>query len=98
MRKHLFAVATASLLWSGAAAAQNGNQVTSFVREDGVALQSSAPKRNGFSLFAEEDLAGTSLRLTGIYRYAFFNAGGLCTFAGTAGDMARALVRWTDRV
>jgi hypothetical protein len=87
MRTHLFAVATASLLWSGAVAAQNGTQVTSFTREDGLQVQNSAPKRNGFSLFAEEDLAGTSLRLTGIMRYAFFNAGGLCSFAGTNGDI-----------
>src|ERR1700741_4444379 len=87
MRKHLIAVATASLLWSGAAVAQNGSQVTSFTREDGVAVQGSAPKRNGFSLFAEEDLAGTSLRLTGVMRYAFFNAAGLCSFANTTGDI-----------
>jgi hypothetical protein len=47
----------------------------------------SAAARNGFTLFAEEDLAGTSLRLTGVMRYAFFNAGGLCSFAGTNGDI-----------
>src|SRR6188508_2731548 len=87
MKKHLFAVATASLLWRCGVAAQKGTQVTSLTREDGVAVQGSAPKRNGFSLFAEEDLAGTSLRLTGILRYAFFNAGGICSFAGTAGDI-----------
>ena len=70
---------------SGTLGAQQA--VTSFTREDGVAFQNPAPKRQGFSLFAEEDLAGTSLRLTGLYRYAFFNAGGLCTFGNTRGDI-----------
>lgn len=75
-----------------AAAAAIGGRIeaqvvtTSLTREDGVAVQS-APARNGFSLFAEEDLAGTSLRLTGVMRYAFFNAGGLCSFGNTAGDI-----------
>ncbi|HKS07066.1 MAG TPA: hypothetical protein VJR92_12185 [Gemmatimonadaceae bacterium] len=32
------------------------------------------------------DLAGTSLKLRGAYRWAQFNAGGLCSFAMTAGD------------
>src|SRR5689334_1406037 len=59
---------------------------TGLTREDGVVVLSS-PVRSGFSLFAEEDLAGTSLRTTGAMRYAFFNAGGLCSFAGTAGDL-----------
>jgi hypothetical protein len=79
------AAAIAGFVLIDAAGAQV--QTTTFTREDGVTVQNSAPRRNGFSLFAEEDLAGTSLRLTGRYRYALFNGGGLCTFAGTAGDI-----------
>src|SRR5688572_23860772 len=86
-RRVLFgAFVTAFVVTSSETGAQQ-QSTTSFTREDGVAIQSAAPKRNGFSLFAEEDLAGTSLRLTGLYRYAFFNAGGLCTFGNTAGDI-----------
>ncbi len=43
--------------------------------------------RGGFNLFAEEDLAGHSLRLTGTYQFPMINAGGLCPFANTAGDI-----------
>ena len=61
---------------------------TTVIRDDGVAVPTNpSSRRNGFNLFAEEDLAGTSLRLTGTYRYAFINAGGLCPFANTAGDI-----------
>ena len=61
---------------------------TTVLRDDGVAVPTNpSSRRNGFNLFAEEDLAGTSLRLTGNYRYAFINAGGLCPFANTAGDI-----------
>ena len=64
----------------------NGPLTNVIIRDDGTPVQ--LPSRaGGFSLFAEEDLAGTSLRLTGTYRYAFVNAGGLCPFANTAGDI-----------
>ena len=44
-------------------------------------------RRGGFSLFAQEDLAGISLRLTGIMAYPLINAGGICPFANTSGDI-----------
>jgi hypothetical protein len=59
--------------------------VTRILRDDGT-WEELAPRKAGFSLFGESDLAGTSLKLTGTYRYAAFNAGGLCAFANTAGD------------
>lgn len=54
-----------------------------------VPLPDGAPvvERRGFSLFSAEDLAGASLKLAGGYRYAAFNAGGLCSFANTNGDL-----------
>jgi len=86
------ALAAASLLGSGAAAAQQARNAiplqTTILREDGVSVPTNpSSRRNGFNLFAEEDLAGTSLRLTGLYRYVLINAGGLCPFANTAGDI-----------
>ena len=86
------ALAAASLFTSGAVAAQQANNAiplqTTILREDGVSVPTNpSTRRNGFNLFAEEDLAGSSLRLTGDYRYVLINAGGLCPFANTAGDI-----------
>ena len=86
------ALASASLFTSGAVAAQQANNAiplqTTILREDGVSVPTNpSTRRNGFNLFAEEDLAGSSLRLTGDYRYVLINAGGLCPFANTAGDI-----------
>ncbi|HYV96936.1 MAG TPA: hypothetical protein VE967_05740 [Gemmatimonadaceae bacterium] len=58
---------------------------TRILREDGT-WQDLSPRHGGFSLFAESDLAGTSLKLTGSYRYPAFNVSGLCPFANTSGD------------
>jgi hypothetical protein len=72
----------------GAQSSSTSPLITTILRDDGVAVPTNpSSRRNGFNLFAEEDLAGTSLRLTGTYRYAFINAGGLCPFANTAGDI-----------
>ena len=83
------AVAAGALLWSAPAVAQSGNGsdiVNFIVRDDGSAMQLSARPR-GFNLFAEEDLAGTALRTLGLMRYPFINAGGICPFARTGGDI-----------
>jgi hypothetical protein len=48
---------------------------------------SMSPRRSGFDLFAEEDIAGTSLRMSGRLRYPPINAGGICPFANTSGDI-----------
>jgi hypothetical protein len=48
---------------------------------------SMSPRRGGFDLFAEEDIAGTSLRMSGRMRYPPINAGGICPFANTSGDI-----------
>jgi hypothetical protein len=87
----LAALVAGSLLASESAAAQQRDNglpplQTTIMREDGVSVPLPA-RRGGFNLFAEEDLAGTSLRLTGNYRHAFINAGGLCPFANTSGDI-----------
>ncbi|HYV98340.1 MAG TPA: hypothetical protein VE967_12845 [Gemmatimonadaceae bacterium] len=83
----LAAFAAGSLLVSGSAAAQQRSEplTTVIMRDDGTAQQLPATKR-GFNLFAEEDLAGASLRLTGLYRFPMVNAG-LCPFANTSGDI-----------
>src|SRR5689334_7111678 len=77
------------LFAGGAITAQQQDRIpltTTILGADGV-MQPLPPRQRGFSLFAQEDLAGTSLRLSGFYRYAFINAGGLCPFANTAGDI-----------
>jgi hypothetical protein len=84
----LAAFAVGSLLVSGPARAQQRGDVpvNQILRDDGT-MQQLPSRPRGFNLFAEEDLAGTSLRLTGTYRYPMINAGGICPFANTAGDI-----------
>src|SRR5262245_47392588 len=85
----LAALVTGSLLVSGPAAAQkrSGAQAptTAILRADGTYEQLPA-RAKGFNLFAEEDLAGASLRLTGNYQFPLINTG-LCPFANTSGDI-----------
>src|SRR5881394_1830489 len=95
-RRHLptilgttLAIALSPLIFRGAIAAQQPDRIpltTTILNGDGV-MQPLPARPRGFSLFAQEDLAGTSLRLSGSYRYAFINAGGLCPFANTSGDI-----------
>jgi hypothetical protein len=89
-RTGLLGLTAAALLWgaSPAAAQQAGVPLESRMLNDLTGqFESIQGTKRGFSLFAEEDLAGTSLRLTGSYRYTPINAGGLCAFAGTSGDI-----------
>lgn len=60
--------------------------VSAIQRPDGTWQQLDA-QQNGFALFADADLAGTSLKVKGNYTYVAFNAGGLCSFASTNGDL-----------
>lgn len=83
-------LAAGSLLVSAPADAQRrtgGVELqTTILDEQGRSVQ--LPSSNGgFNLFAEEDIAGTSLRLSGGFRFPYINEGGLCPFAGTSGDI-----------
>lgn len=85
----LAAAAAALLFVSGVAAAQQGGAIplsTPIDVNTGVPMQATS-KASGFNLFAAEDLAGISLKMTGQLRYPLVNAGGICPFANTAGDI-----------
>ena len=84
----LAVLAAGSLLVGGPVAAQQRPDapVNVILRADGTPVQLPSHP-SGFNLFAQEDLAGTSLRLTGSFRYPLINAGGICPFANTNGDI-----------
>jgi hypothetical protein len=86
----LAVLAAGSLLVSAPVGAQrqSGNEplTTSIIDDQGRSHQLPT-QRGGFNLFAEEDIAGTSLRLSGRFRYPYINEGGLCPFANTSGDI-----------
>lgn len=79
-RRFAVGLAAAALLlgalpWTTAEAQQRRSRVTTIKVDDGAKPSVPLPKRSGFDLFAEEDLAQTGMRMTGTNGWSIPNVG-----------------------